>query len=135
MRASLAPLALVFLLAQACPGSLQNPERFTAGVDGGGGMTCDVEGDIFKNVCANAGCHDATTHQSNIDLATPGMKARIKAATAECTSVIGQPLGTFMIAKVKPNPSCGSPMPVGFPMLDADEIKCLEDYIKDGGLP
>ena len=126
---------LALSVLSGCPGNLVDKDRFLVGRDGGGGAACDVENDIFKMQCATAGCHDAVTKTQFLDLESPGIKARIKSQMATCTSVVGQPLGTFMIAKVKPSPSCGGPMPLGGLELDAAEIRCIEDYIADGGLP
>lgn len=125
--------ALVLLACAACPGSLANPDRFL-GADGG--PTCDVEGDIFQMQCALSGCHDATSQTQGLDLASPGVKARL-AGLATCASASTTPLATFLLQKVKPSPTCGGQMPVGAPALDASELRCLEAYLAalDGGTP
>ncbi len=133
MRPRLVPVALALLFSSACPGSLENPERFLVGQDAG--PSCDVENDIFKQVCATSGCHDAATKTQGLDLETAGIKQRIKTSTATCASVVGQPMGTFLLSKVKGTQTCGAAMPTGYPMLDSAELKCVEDYINDGGLP
>lgn len=119
----------------SCPGELQNPERFLTGTDAG--PSCDVENDIFKVQCATAGCHDTTTAAQGLDLLGSGVKSRIRSQMATCTSAAGQPMASFLVAKVKPSPSCGGPMPLGGTPLDAAALKCLEDYIAalDGGTP
>ena len=135
MPLRLAPLALTLLFFSACPGELERPERFLTGSDGGGGASCDVENGTFKTVCAIAGCHDTATKTQSLDLESPGVLGRIKAQQATCASVAGQALGTFLIAKVNGSSTCGAPMPSGFAPLDAGEIRCIEQYIADGGLP
>jgi hypothetical protein len=136
MRARLFVLGLALPALLACPGSLVDPERFLTGGDAGG-MACDVENDIFKLKCGTAGCHDATTVAQGLDLATTGVKTRLGSQLATCTSAAGQPLAAFLLVKVKPNPTCGGPMPLGLTALDAAELKCLEDYLAalDGGTP
>jgi hypothetical protein len=131
----ISPLVFALLCFSACPGELENPERFLNGADAGGGPTCNVENGTFKNVCATAGCHDAVTKTQFLDLESPGVLGRIKAQQATCASVAGQPLGTFLIAKINGTSTCGAPMPSGFDPLDAGEIRCIEAYIADGGLP
>lgn len=125
-------LATALALLTGCPGSLANPERFLGGSDGG----CDVETDLFKMQCGVSGCHDPVTQSQNLDLVSAGVKDRLRANLATCASAAGQPLAAFMIAKVKPQPSCGAQMPLAAPALETSELKCLEAYIAalDGGI-
>lgn len=136
MRARPFLLALAFCSFAACPGELQNPERFLTGSDGGG-PGCDVETEIFAARCALSGCHDSTVNAAQgLDLASPGVANRLRTGLATCASVAGQPLAQFLVSKVKPLPGCGGQMPPGLP-LDAGEIRCIEQYIAalDGGMP
>ena len=65
--------------------------------------------------------------------ASPGVAQRLTGASM-CQ---GQPLKTYMLAKVHASPPCGAPMPLGGMMLSADEIACLTTYLAgigaDGG--
>ena len=135
MQTRLLSLGAALLALSGCPGSLEDPERFLTGTDAG--PTCNVEADILAPKCATAGCHDATTIAQNLDLSGSGVRARLRAQTATCTSAAGQPMGAFLLVKVKPSPTCGGPMPLGAAALTAAEIKCLEDYVAslDGGTP
>lgn len=134
-------------LFSACPGSLENPERFYdagPGTDGGvdaGPVVCEVEalpdgGGIFKASCGGPGCHESPGPASGLDLVSAGVKDRLRMGkgTAACAML---PLAELTLEKVKPSPSCGSQMPLGQNPLSAREIKCLEDYLaplKDGGM-
>lgn len=136
MRARPLVLALAFSSLTGCPGELQDPDRFLGGTDGGG-PTCGVETDLFVAKCGTAGCHDNTVNAAQgLDLVSPGVANRLRTGLATCGSVAGQPLGSWLVTKVKPTPGCGGQMPPGLP-LDAQEIRCLELYVAalDGGTP
>ena len=126
---------LALSVLSGCPGDLVDPDRFLTGRDGGGGGGCslDVEQDIFQAKCATAGCHDATTASGALDLATAGVKDRLRTGTATCTSAAGQRAGTFMLNKVSASPSCGGPMPLGGTPLTSAEVSCLNAYLQDAG--
>ncbi|HEX8699614.1 MAG TPA: hypothetical protein VF815_12300 [Myxococcaceae bacterium] len=115
-------------LLGACPGSLEDPERFTA-------CRMDVERELLAPRCATSGCHSAETPAANLDLASPGLAARLASATSTCE---GRPLTLNMQDKVQPSPTCGSPMPLGGTPLNAQEMECLALYlqrIEAGGSP
>lgn len=103
-----------------------------AGVDGG----CpDVEKALFVPSCGGVGCHESPGPANNLDLVSPGIPARIRAATSTCQA---KPMGAFILEKVKPSPGCGGIMPLGATEpLGAFEVACLEEYlgkVADGGL-
>jgi hypothetical protein len=114
-------------LLSACPGHLEDPERFVA-------CTMDVERELLAPRCATAGCHSATSPAANLDLASPGLAARLSSATSTCE---GRPLTANMLDKVQPTPTCGSPMPLGGSPLSPQEQDCLELYLRQiaGGTP
>ena len=107
-------------LLGACPGRLEDPERFLT-------CTMDVERELLAPSCATAGCHAATNPAANLDLASPGLAARLSSATSSCQ---GQPLTVIMLDKVQPTPTCGSPMPLGGTPLSPREQDCLELYLR-----
>ncbi len=125
---------LASLLLCACPGRLEDPERFFPDGGGNDGGGCNVEVDIFQAKCGGAGCHSPPATVANgLDLVSPGVAQRLTGASM-CQ---GQPLKTYMLAKVHASPPCGSPMPLGGMMLSSDEIACLTTYLAgigaDGG--
>jgi hypothetical protein len=132
MRRALTTMAVGAFLA-GCPGALDKPERFSMNMDSG---TCsDVETTIFIPTCGGVGCHENPGAAGNLDLVTPGVAARIKAATSTC---MAKPMTSYLLEKLKPSPGCGSRMPIGasdpFP---ADQYLCLEQYLAklaDGGI-
>lgn len=135
MRRALGVVAVVAVGASlsGCPGQLDRPERFY--MDAGG--CSDVETTIFVPSCGGAGCHENPGAASNLDLVSPGVAGRIRAATSTCMT---KPMGPYILEKVKPAPGCGSVMPLGASgaeLLSADALKCLEQYlgaVADGGL-
>ncbi len=107
-------------LLAACPGHLEDPERFVT-------CTMDVERELLAPRCATSGCHAATNSAANLDLASPGLAARLSSATSSCQA---RPLTVTMLDKVQPTPTCGSPMPLGGALLSPQERDCLELYLK-----
>lgn len=130
------------LLLAACPGSLENPERFLAGT-GGGGTCPDIEADLFPNRCGTAGCHNATDQAAELDLVSPGVASRLVgvAGTDSCDNTVlldpNDVPNSLMVTKLQPNPSCGNIMPlIGTPLSD-EETACLVAYLEglQGGTP
>ncbi len=131
-------VACLGLVLLGCPGALEDPERFLP-VDAGGPCTInDVEPVIFVNSCAGAGCHQAfdggSAASNNLDLVAPGIKARVAAQTSSCSNI---PMAQYLLEKVKPTATCaGSRMPLGKPVLSANQISCVEAWVNavlDGG--
>ncbi len=115
-------------LLGACPGHLEDPERFVA-------CRMDVERELLAPRCATAGCHAAPNPAANLDLASPGVAARLSSGTSSCQA---RPLTAIMLDKVQPTPTCGSSMPLGGTPLSSQELDCLELYlqrISAGGTP
>ncbi len=123
----------------ACPGALENPERFldgglTDGGSGDAGFTCtnaNVENLIFIPSCGGAGCHGATNPSNGLDLVSAGVASRLK-GVSQCMS---KPESSFMLEKLHPSPACGSQMPLGR-TLPAEQIACVASYLAslDGGV-
>jgi hypothetical protein len=126
----LALLSSALWSLSACPGRLEDPDRFRE-------CTLDVERDILAPKCGTAGCHDATTHQNNIDFASPGVGMRILGATSTCRM---KPLVVHIPERLTPAPPCGTPMPPegsGVDPLTATEVACVKEYLSelaDGGV-
>ena len=134
-------VALAAVSLSACPGRLENPERFTGGGGGGSGggsagCSLDVENDIFRPKCGFAGCHGGAAPQSGLDLGDAGMADRIRTQLSSSACNM-EPMVTLIGKKVKPSPPCGFQMPSGLP-LEPAEIACVEEYlaiVADGGTP
>lgn len=106
-------------LLGACPGHLEDPERFT--------NCMDVERELLAPRCATSGCHASATPAANLDLASPGLAARLASATSTCE---GRPQTLNMQDKVLPSPTCGSSMPLGGTPLNTREQECLALYLQ-----
>jgi hypothetical protein len=130
------------LVCLACPGTLQDPERFVhdaavdgptvdteAGADGGG---CpDVPTQIFAAKCGVAGCHSASSPQQGLDLASPNVGDRITGACAKGGGYLVDPTNpssSVIYKKLMNPPPFGSQMPLGQPLDDAT-IACVLAYV------
>ncbi len=131
-------------LLLACPGSLENPERFLDGGGGGGGgdggSSCgDVEADILKPKCGIAGCHAAMTKQSGLDLETMGIAARVVGKTTDPAGpCVGQSLPTVFDSKIKSTSSCGTTMRAFATTFNNADQACVHAWLReitDGGVP
>jgi hypothetical protein len=125
-------LPLCALSLTACPGALEDPDRFLDA-----SVTCStawVETTLFTGTCGGAGCHEATNAGGGLDLVSAGVSARLAGAST-CT---GHPLSSFMLEKLEPSPPCsGSQMPLGKPALTSAQKTCLSSYLaalSDGGV-
>src|SRR4051812_5630981 len=93
-------VAVGLLALAACPGRLDDPERFT----------CHAETDVLIKKCGIDTCHDPVTKQNGLDLASPGIAMRITTGTSTCMSI---PLIQLLPNKLTATPACGATMPVG----------------------
>lgn len=122
----------------ACPGSLENPERFD-GVSAAPAPSAasepacgNVEKDILAKNCAMAGCHDAASNAAGLDLATADPRTRLlgkPAAGGGLLLVRGDVGASVLYQKVTSKPPFGGRMPVGEP-LDAAEIDCFRRWLE-----
>ena len=123
---------------------------------GGDGPTCDVE-EVLRTSCGRVGCHDATWMTAGLDLATPGVQARlidVPATHADITCdnpdggalpVLCVPAGCVpgqkLIDLANPEQSkllqklagtqgdCGQQMPMAPGMLSEEDRTCLEEWL------
>lgn len=122
-------LLIVPVASVACSGTEPTPPSET-------GCTPDlasIEQQIFQRSCAQQGCHSAAEPAAGLDLASPGVEARLLGVpSATCDGQIrvvpGHPEQSFLFDKVsRSSPACGTPMPpAGMP---ADEQACIEQWI------
>lgn len=106
-----------------CAGALEDPEQFS------GFCRLDVQREILIPSCGTAGCHEAGSQESALDLVSPGLPARL----LEGRGCEGRPLvdadgGVFM-EKLGDSPPCGSKMPLEGPELTEEELACLAQYV------
>ena len=130
-----------------CPGSLENPERFTGGGGPGGNGACpDIEAELFPQKCTDGtNCHTADFEAAGLDLETPGIGDRIVSAPATAAGCMGMPMADpndptgSIIYNVLTDDSCSSfgQMPFGADPLSQAEIDCVEQWITtlEGGNP
>ncbi len=112
-------VACLGLLSLACPGALENPERFLPPDAGPACTVDDVEPVIFARTCGGEGCHETvrgTPASNSLDLILPGIKSRIKPQVSSCSGI---PMAEYLLEKVAgPRATCaGSRMPLGKPAL------------------
>lgn len=123
---------LAAILAAGCAGELENPERF---VECGPGY---VE-QLFATKCAGV-CHAGTAPEAGLDLASPGVEARLISAPSQTPFCEGRvmidpeaadPAEHLLIDKVEADPSCGSQMPMNAEPLTLTEVECLRRWVDD----
>ncbi len=102
-----------------------------------------IEATIFAPKCATSGCHTAADGAGGLDLASPGVEARLVGFPSTCK---GKPLvapgsadGSMIVDKlVNAEPSCGGArMPLSG-TIEPAEIECITAWIAglgagDGG--
>jgi hypothetical protein len=127
-----------FLALAGCPGRIDDADKekfLDAGSDAGTACTLNVETDILMPTCGTAGCHDATTMQNGLDLASPGIAMRISTQTSMCMGLSELQL---IPKKLTATPPCGATMPITGP-LTTEQANCIDAYIAnlvaDGGTP
>jgi hypothetical protein len=165
MRLSfLSPLSLPIFLAGlspclwGCPGTLADPAEFEdaavsplgseagteAAVDGGAPacVPANVPTAIFQQTCGVVGCHSQPSPQEGLDLASPGVAARLlNAPSMEMPSLdlinAMEPESSAVLTKLSAPPPYGSQMPFGEPPLSSAEVACvaawIQSVIADGG--
>lgn len=100
--------------------------------------------ELIQMRCATAGCHDAATSLSGLNLAADGLLDRIVDAPASAGACAGEtyidsasPDASLLLGKIQDPPTCGSRMPLGVP-LSEDEIDCIRRWVANpecGGAP
>lgn len=138
-------LKLTWLLGAAlmlvgCPGTLADKERFL--VDAGVSMEPDADipgacGDVVTRIflpkCGGTGCHGALAPQQGLDLASPGVAARVVGIPATgCAATLANPAdpaSSFLYTKLAVKPPCGAQMPLAQPPLSSDDAACILSWI------
>lgn len=124
-------LLAMSLLVAACPGELEDPERFDD-ASAEPVALCDVatiETAFFPLQCGKSSCHAASNGVAP-DLASPGIADRLanKPAGIGVLLVPGEPDRSVIFSKLTSEPPYGSRMPVGAPLSETD-IACVRAWI------
>ena len=137
-------LALLALCA-GCPGSLDDPARFTGSTSlgatpAGGNVTVDAAacGDvpqtIFQRSCINAGCHNAKDKEQGLDLQSPDLVTRLVDVRASEGAGLLVNRGTLsdsvLYTKLTSSPPFGARMPLSGALDDAS-IACVFSWITE----
>jgi predicted CxxxxCH...CXXCH cytochrome family protein len=105
----------------------------------GGCDTQDVIETVFAQTCSGANCHSAGKKSGGLDLASPGVEARlVNALSKGCSDRVlvspGNAAGSYLLDKLQgAGDVCGAPMPLGGTPLDAAKINCVADWIDSLG--
>jgi hypothetical protein len=150
------------LLATACAGDLEQPERFDAivkrfrdGGTGSGGLLRDsgmgsgavdsgVSGDeppacvtqLFSKTCGAAGCHEKGS--KTLDLASAGVTSRVLDQESDTMLCSGRKYidsnggVSLLFDKLGQSPPCGARMPL-VGTLSAAQRTCLTDWVDSLG--
>jgi len=111
-----------------CPGVLEDPERF---IDADG---CpDMEAEYLPRNCSTTGCHWSERPAGGLDLASPGLAARlVDVESTGCGGVLvpsDVPMSGLFRRKLEPAPACGSSMPIGQPPMNVQDRYCFEQWL------
>lgn len=129
----------VCLSLTACPGSLEDPDRFEeveppVPLCAGG---VDPVDDILIPKCGDAVCHAAGAMPAGgLDVVTPGLADRLLDVPAigclDRTLVSTTSTAkSVLIDRVQDSPECGTRMPLLRPALTQAERTCLSAYVYD----
>lgn len=93
----------------------------------------DIERELLPRRCGTDGCHSQPDPVVNLDLAAPGVAARLANVTSRCRAMPlvspRNPDGSWLYLKVsQPRPTCGQRMPTETP-LTAAEVACVRAWI------
>jgi hypothetical protein len=128
-------LLTISVVAFGCPGSLDDPDRFIAGRNAPRcRLNLDVRADIFAMRCGSTNCHEGPEAVGLVDLTTSdGLAMRLLDVPSSCqnkplvdTSSSG---ASYLLEKLDPAPACGQQMPIGQPLLNAQERECVHAFI------
>ncbi len=130
--ASILWLSLGLLLFTAgCPGTLTEEEKKMLQ----GGVACPDDMVAFLGSKCGAGpCHGNAAPGGGLDLVSAGVENRLISVpgSANCNgAILANPLdpaNSLLHLKLQNAPPCGSRMPFGTPLTDA-EIQCVSDWI------
>jgi hypothetical protein len=124
-------IALAGLVAASvgCPGSLEDPGRFSDAA-----TACpDVPQDIFGKVCSTPGCHSSVDKMLGLDLQSPDVASRLVGVPATGGPGLlidpANPAMSIIYMKLTAMPPYGVRMPFNEPPLDDATIACVLEWI------
>lgn len=88
---------------------------------------------IFQSSCAESGCHDAGTQESNVNLSS--YDAALNSEGQQYQKLVinsGNPDESPLVDKVEPNPEIGARMPYQRNALSNANIDSIRAWIEDG---
>ncbi|HMJ14393.1 MAG TPA: hypothetical protein VK524_23415, partial [Polyangiaceae bacterium] len=119
----------------ACPGALDNPDRFT---EGGTSTNCaTVALTTFQSSCSGSVCHSSADASTGLDLITAGVGDRLVGVPS--SQACGErplidpanPEESLLLLKLEDTPPCGSRMPLGGDPLTAEQKACIRTWVGD----
>jgi len=122
--------AVAALGLTACPGTIEDPERFIGGATGS--EPCTEPSGIFAASCALANCHATSMPALGLDLESPGFEQRlidVPAMGGGTLVVPGDAESSVLYTKLTEMPPFGLRMPSGRPPLSQAQIDCVGDWI------
>lgn len=133
--AALAAPALPVLLLTACPGTIEDKERFRARDAGPEDVACADVPALFAERCGGESCHGPGEPAAALDLVTLGVGDRVAGRPAQsCAGVLAdpeRPEESVLYVKLTDTPSCGARMPLGAAPYSPDEIACVAAWIAE----
>ena len=105
--------------------------------DKGGDTTLSYAKDIWP-LFDKAGCKNCHGKSGGLAIDGPDALDKIlekKGASGKIAVKAGDPAASYLLEKIKPNPSSGKIMPPNGTPLTDDEVKKVEDWIKQGAKP
>jgi hypothetical protein len=125
----------------ACPGSLEDPARFTQSSGPWGGTSAETPPNLadcpdipalLASTCTSPGCHNAQDRAQGLDLASPNAGTRIRGVRAsEGAGVLidpDAPARSVLYTKLTAQPPFGARMPPGR-VLDDGTIACVLSWV------
>lgn len=129
--AALALLAVAGLELTACPGTIEDPERFIGGATGST-EPCTEPSGIFAESCTLMGCHTTSVPAVGLDLQSPNFEQRLVGVPAMGGGTLvvpGDSASSVLYTKVTDRPPFGFQMPSGLPALTQAQMDCIRDWI------
>ncbi|WP_437735335.1 nucleotide-binding protein [Sorangium sp. So ce1335] len=132
--AALAAPALPLVLT-ACPGTIEDKERFRARDAGPDDVACADVPTVLAERCGGVSCHGPGEPASALDLVTLGVADRVAGRPAQsCAGVLAdpeRPEESVLYVKLTDAPSCGARMPLGAPPYTPAELECVAAWIAE----
>ena len=122
-------LSTLLLTLTACPGRLEDPDRFLINAE-----TCvEYTELVMQERCSAATCHTTVNPAGELDLQSPRIGERLVGVEAPgCGGTIvdpDDPFESIIYRKLLGTPPCGAQMPGAGEVLSEAEANCFLDWI------